>query len=54
MKLKQCNMFVADYEAMFEELSRYCPLYIGVYVEGSKCVKFENGLRIEMKKFIGY
>lgn len=47
-------MYVAEYATMFEELSRYRPYYNGAYVEGSKCVMFENGLRPEIKQFIGY
>lgn len=45
---------MADYPAKFNELSRYCPHYNGVDVEGSKCVKFGNGLRLVIKQFIGY
>lgn len=47
-------MFVADYVAKFEELSRYCLHYNGVDVEGSKCVKFKNVLHLKIKQFIGY
>lgn len=47
-------MFVADYATKFEELSRYGPCYNDVDVEGSKCVKFKNGMRPEIKLFIGY
>ncbi|XP_050908642.1 uncharacterized protein LOC127122334 [Lathyrus oleraceus] len=54
LELKQGNMYVANYAAMFEKLSRYCPHYNGVGAEGSKCVKFESGLCPEIKQFIGY
>jgi hypothetical protein len=54
LELKQGNMSVADYAAKFEELSRFCPHYNVVGAEASKCVKFESGLRPEIKQFIGY
>lgn len=40
---------MANYEAKFDELSRYFLHYNGVDVEGSKCVKFENGLHLKIK-----
>jgi len=54
LELKKGNMFVADYETMFEEFSRFCLHYNAAGVESSKCVKFENGLRPKIKQFIGY
>lgn len=42
-------MSVANYSAMFEELSRYCPHYNGLDAEGFKCVKLKNDLRPETK-----
>lgn len=45
---------MADYEDKFEELSILCPDYNCVEDEGSKCVMFESGLRLEIKTFIGY
>lgn len=54
LELKQENMIVADYAVKFEELSRFCPHYNGVKAAMSKCIKFENELRLEIKKFIGY
>lgn len=30
------------------------PLYIVEVVEGSKCIKFENGLYPKIKQYIGY
>jgi len=45
-------MYVADYAAKFEELSRFYP-YINVEdVMVSKCVKFESGLRPEIYQYI--
>lgn len=54
LELKQGNMTIAGYAAKFEELSRLCPHYNGVEVEGYKCIKFESGLYPEIKQFIGY
>jgi hypothetical protein len=54
LDLKQGNMIVADYPAKFKELLRLCPHYNVVGAEGSKCVKFESGLRPQIKQFIGY
>ncbi|XP_073222526.1 uncharacterized protein [Cicer arietinum] len=53
VKLEQGNMSVAEYAAKFEELSRYYPLYVGEAGEKSKCIKFEMGLRPEIKKQVG-
>ncbi|XP_073224802.1 uncharacterized protein [Cicer arietinum] len=53
VKLEQGNMSVAKYAAKFEELSRYCPLYVGEAGEKSKCIKFEMRLRPEIKKQVG-
>lgn len=47
-------MYVVDYVAKFEELSRFCPYYNSVDARGFKCMKFESGLCLEIKKFIGY
>ncbi|XP_050907359.1 uncharacterized protein LOC127120836 [Lathyrus oleraceus] len=54
LELKQGNMSVADYASKFEELVQYCPHYNAADAEESKCVKFENGLRPEIKQGIGY
>ena len=43
-----------EYAAKFEELSRFCPYINAVDAKVSKCLKFENGLRPEIKQFIGY
>lgn len=52
LELKQGNMTITDYAAKFEELSRLCSHYNGVEAEGSKCIKFESGLRPKIKQFI--
>lgn len=49
LELKQGNMIMADYATKFEELSRFCPIYNGDGSEGSKCVTFESGMRLEIK-----
>lgn len=54
LEFKQWNMTVADYASKFEELSRFYTHYNGVEAEVSKCIKFENELRLEIKLFIGY
>ncbi|RDX98879.1 hypothetical protein CR513_18149, partial [Mucuna pruriens] len=46
LKLRQENMFVADYSTKFEELSRMRM--------GLKCVKFINNLRPEIKQVVNY
>ncbi|XP_025980621.1 uncharacterized protein [Glycine max] len=47
-------MIVAEYAAKFEELVRYFPYYQGRDGESSKCVKFLNGLRLEVKQAVNY
>lgn len=42
-------MIVVDYATRFKELSRLCPHYNGVEVDGSKCVELKSGLRLEIK-----
>jgi hypothetical protein len=54
LELKQGNVSVSEYAAKFEELSRFCPYINAADAEVSKCLKFENGLRLEIKQFIGY
>lgn len=46
---KKGNMTVAEYASKFEELVKFCAHYNGVPVEESKCIKFENELRPEIK-----
>ena len=47
-------MTVAEYAVKFEELVRYFPHYQGRDGESSKCVKFLNGLRPEVKQAMNY
>ncbi|XP_050877262.1 uncharacterized protein LOC127081016 [Lathyrus oleraceus] len=54
LELKQGNMTVAEYAAKFEALVKFCPHYNRADAETSKCLKFENGLRPEIKQGIGY
>lgn len=54
LELKQGNSAIVKYVAKFEELVKFCPHYNSSAAEGSKCIKFESGLRPEIKKDIGY
>ncbi|XP_058758173.1 uncharacterized protein LOC131631395 [Vicia villosa] len=54
LELKQGNGTVAVYAAKFQELIKYCPHYNTANAERSKCLKFVNGLRHDIKKAIGY
>ncbi|XP_058764750.1 uncharacterized protein LOC131638219 [Vicia villosa] len=45
---------VAEYAVRFEEFVKYCPHYNTDATMSSKCIKFENGLRPEIKQGIGY
>jgi len=52
LNLKQGSLYVAEYAAKFEELSRFCP-YINVKdAMVSKCVKFESRLRLEIYQYM--
>jgi hypothetical protein len=42
-------MSVTEYAAKFVELAQLYPHYTGDNAEFSKCIKFENGLRADMK-----
>ncbi|MCI93638.1 GRAS family transcription factor, partial [Trifolium medium] len=53
LELKQRNMTVAEYEEKFESLSAFSPYYNTPEEEYDKCVKFESGLRPEVKHLIG-
>ena len=53
-ELKQGSMTVAEYAVKFENLVRYFPYYQGELGERSKCVKFVNGLRPEVKIMVNY
>jgi len=54
LELKQGNMSVTEYAAKFVELAKVYPYYIAETAEFSKCIKFENGLRADIKRAIGY
>jgi len=45
---------VTEYAAKFVELAKFYPHYNAETAEFSKCIKFENGLRAEIKRAIGY
>ncbi|XP_058746292.1 uncharacterized protein LOC131619185 [Vicia villosa] len=46
-------MSVTEYAAKFVELAKFYPHYNEATAEFSKCIKFENGLRLEIKKGVG-
>ncbi|KEH41655.1 hypothetical protein MTR_1g053380 [Medicago truncatula] len=50
----QGNMSVTEYAAMFVEFAKFYPHYAAETAEFSKCFKFENGLRPDIKRAIGY
>ncbi|XP_058768218.1 uncharacterized protein LOC131641940 [Vicia villosa] len=54
LKLKQGNKLVTEYATKFVELAKFYPHYSEATAEFSKCIKFENGLRSEIKKAVGY
>lgn len=54
LELKQGNMSVTEYAAKFVEFAKFYPHYAAKTAEYSKCIKFENGLRAEIKRAIGY
>ncbi|GAU22478.1 hypothetical protein TSUD_295970 [Trifolium subterraneum] len=54
MKLEQGNMSVAEYAAEFESLCAFSPHYNTPEAENDKCVKFESGLRPDIKYIIGF
>ncbi|GAU50577.1 hypothetical protein TSUD_410010 [Trifolium subterraneum] len=54
MKLEQGNMSVAEYAAKFESLCAFSPHYNTPKAENDKCVKFESGLRPDIKYIIGF
>jgi len=54
LELKQRDMSVTEYAAKFVELVKFYPHYNAEIAEFSKCIKFENGLRAEIKRAIGY
>jgi hypothetical protein len=54
LELKQGYMTVTEYAAKFVELAKFYPHYTVENAEFSKCIKFENGLRSDIKQAIGY
>ncbi|MCI77185.1 hypothetical protein A2U01_0098455, partial [Trifolium medium] len=52
MELKQGDMSVADYTVKFESLCAFSPHYNSLEAENDKCVKFEIGLRPDIKSRI--
>ncbi|XP_057426139.1 uncharacterized protein LOC130719535 [Lotus japonicus] len=54
LEFKQGTMSVGQYAAKFEELAQFHSSYCDVANENSKCIKFENGLRPDIKAAIGY
>jgi hypothetical protein len=54
LELKQGDMSVTEYADKFVELAKFYPHYNVEIAEFSKCIKFENGLRAEIKRAIGY
>ncbi|GAU48856.1 hypothetical protein TSUD_288630 [Trifolium subterraneum] len=54
MKLEQGDMSVAEYAAKFESLCSFSPHYNTPEAEKDKCVKFESGLRPDIKHIIGF
>ena len=47
-------MSVTEYAAKFMELAKFYSHYTPDTAEFSKCIKFENGLRADIKRAIGY
>ena len=54
LELKQGDMSVTEYAAKVVELAKFYPHYTPDTAEFSKCIKFENGLRADIKRVIGY
>lgn len=54
LELKLGNMTMIEYATKFEELAKFYPHYAEETAEFSKCVKFDNGLRTEIKRAIEY
>ncbi|MCI49257.1 GRAS family transcription factor, partial [Trifolium medium] len=54
MELKQEGLSVSEYAAKFEDLCRFAPHYNTMEAKEDKCVKFENGLRPNIKQLIGF
>lgn len=54
LELKQGNSTVVDYGENFREMVKLCSHYNSIVVGGLKCIKFESGLRPEIKQVVGY
>nr|KYP42590.1 hypothetical protein KK1_035997 [Cajanus cajan] len=54
LELKQRDGTIAEYAAKFDELVCYCSHYHGEGGERAKCIKFVNGLHLEVKAAINY
>ncbi|XP_058754808.1 uncharacterized protein LOC131627970 [Vicia villosa] len=54
LELTQGHKSVTEYAAKFTELIKFYPHFDGEGAEFSKCIKFQNGLRSEIKKAVGY
>jgi len=54
LELKQGDMSVTEYAAKFVELVKFYLHNNAKTAEFSKCIKFENGLCVEIKRAIGY
>ncbi|XP_058757403.1 uncharacterized protein LOC131630660 [Vicia villosa] len=54
LALKQKNSNVTEYTGKFLELMNFYPHYSAETAEFLKCIKFESGLRLEIKWVIGY
>ncbi|MCI59689.1 GRAS family transcription factor, partial [Trifolium medium] len=54
MELKQGGLSVSEYSAKFEDLCHFAPHYNTMEAEEDKWVKFDNGLRPDIKQLIGF
>jgi len=54
LELKQGDMSITEYDAKLVELTKFYPHYAAESAEFSKCIKFENGLRADIKRASGY
>ena len=52
MQLKQGSMIVREYASKFEELGKYFTIFYHLE-ERMKCIRFENGLKPELRKVVG-
>ncbi|XP_058748411.1 uncharacterized protein LOC131621390 [Vicia villosa] len=54
LELKQGSSSVTEYVVKFMELVKFYPHYSKATADFPKCIKFKNGLRLEIKQAIGY